>query len=153
MFLQADSLLAEPQKKPKNTGVGSLSALQRIFPTQESKLGMEGLRKTAVEIWLGMRVKGCWVQTVGVGWESLGASQWQGGINEAEGRDLDVNISWWRHWVQDRIRRTASFITWPWVNPCATPVLKCLMYKMKELDQKPLRPLVSLTSCDSWYLL
>ena len=31
--LQADSLPAEPQKKPKNTGVGSLSLLQGIFPT------------------------------------------------------------------------------------------------------------------------
>ena len=27
---------AEPQGKPKNTGVGSLSLLQQIFPTQES---------------------------------------------------------------------------------------------------------------------
>ena len=34
--LQEDSLLAEPQGKPQNTGVGSLSLLQRIFPTQES---------------------------------------------------------------------------------------------------------------------
>ena len=34
--LQADSLPAEPQGKPKNTGVGSLSLLQWIFPTQES---------------------------------------------------------------------------------------------------------------------
>ena len=29
--LQADSLPAEPQGKPKNTGVGSLSLLQQIF--------------------------------------------------------------------------------------------------------------------------
>ena len=34
--LQADSLPAEPQGKPKITGVGSLSLLQRIFLTQES---------------------------------------------------------------------------------------------------------------------
>ena len=34
--LQVDSLPAEPQGKPKNTGVGSLSLLQQIFPTQES---------------------------------------------------------------------------------------------------------------------
>ena len=34
--LQADSLPAEPQGKPKNTGVGCLSLLQRIFLTQES---------------------------------------------------------------------------------------------------------------------
>ena len=34
--LQVDSLPAEPPGKPKNTGEGSLSLLQRIFPTQES---------------------------------------------------------------------------------------------------------------------
>ena len=33
--LQADSLPAEPQGKPKNIGVGSLSLLQGILPTQE----------------------------------------------------------------------------------------------------------------------
>ena len=33
--LQADSLPADPQGEPKNTGVGSLSLLQGIFPTQE----------------------------------------------------------------------------------------------------------------------
>ena len=38
--LQADSLPAEPQGKPKNTGVGSLSLLQQIFPTQESNWGL-----------------------------------------------------------------------------------------------------------------
>ena len=32
--LQVASLPAEPQGKPKNTGVGSLSLLQGIFPTQ-----------------------------------------------------------------------------------------------------------------------
>ena len=34
--LRADSLPAEPPGKPKNTGVDSLSLLQRIFLTQES---------------------------------------------------------------------------------------------------------------------
>ena len=33
--LQADSSLSEPPGKPKNTGVGSLSIVQGIFPTQE----------------------------------------------------------------------------------------------------------------------
>ena len=33
--LQADSLSSEPPGKPKNTGVGSLSLLQGIFPIQE----------------------------------------------------------------------------------------------------------------------
>ena len=38
--LQADSLPAEPQGKPKNTGVVSLSLLQGIFLTQEPNWGL-----------------------------------------------------------------------------------------------------------------
>ena len=38
--LQADSLPAKPQGKPKNTGVVSLSLLQQIFLTQESNQGL-----------------------------------------------------------------------------------------------------------------
>ena len=38
--LQVDSLPVEPQRKPKNTGVGSLSLLQGIFLTQESIWGL-----------------------------------------------------------------------------------------------------------------
>ena len=38
--LQVDSLPAEPQEKPKNTGLGSLSLLQWIFQTQESNWGL-----------------------------------------------------------------------------------------------------------------
>ena len=36
VLLQADSLPPEPPGKPKNAGVGSLSLLQGICPTQES---------------------------------------------------------------------------------------------------------------------
>ena len=38
--LQVDSSPAEPPEKPKNTGVGSLSLLQRIFLTQELNQGV-----------------------------------------------------------------------------------------------------------------
>ena len=38
--LQVDSLPAEPQGKPKNTGVGGLSLLQQIFLTQELNQGL-----------------------------------------------------------------------------------------------------------------
>jgi len=38
--LQADSLPAEPQGKPKNTGVGSLSLLQEICLTQKLNWGL-----------------------------------------------------------------------------------------------------------------
>ena len=37
--VQTDSLPAEPEGKPKNTGVGSLSLLQGNFPTQELNQG------------------------------------------------------------------------------------------------------------------
>jgi len=37
---QVASLPAEPPGKPKKTGVGGLSLLQRIFPTQESNQGL-----------------------------------------------------------------------------------------------------------------
>ena len=38
--LQVDSLPAEPQEKPRNTGVSSLSLPQWIFPTQELNRGL-----------------------------------------------------------------------------------------------------------------
>ena len=38
--LQVESFLSEPPGKPKNTGVGSLSLLQQIFPTQELNRGL-----------------------------------------------------------------------------------------------------------------
>ena len=38
--LQADSLPAEPSGKPENTGVGFLSLIQQIFPTQEWNQGL-----------------------------------------------------------------------------------------------------------------
>ena len=38
--LQADSLQSEPARKPMNTGVGSLSLLQGIFPSQELSWGL-----------------------------------------------------------------------------------------------------------------
>ena len=48
--LQADSLPAEPPGKPKNTGVGSLALLQRIFLTQESNRGLLHCRRTLYQL-------------------------------------------------------------------------------------------------------
>ena len=48
--LQADSLPAEPQGKPKNTGVGSLSLLQGIFLTQESNWGLLHCREILYQL-------------------------------------------------------------------------------------------------------
>ena len=48
--LQADSLPAEPQGKPKNTGVGSLSLLQGIFPTEELNRGLLHCRQILYQL-------------------------------------------------------------------------------------------------------
>ena len=48
--LQVDSLPAEPQGKPKNTGSGSLTLLQRIFPTQESNQGLRHCRRILYQL-------------------------------------------------------------------------------------------------------
>ena len=48
--LQADSLPAESPGKPKNTGVGSLSLLQWIFPIQESNQGFLHCRKILYQL-------------------------------------------------------------------------------------------------------
>ena len=43
--IAGDSLPAEPPGKPKNAGVGSLSLLQEIFPTQELNWGLLHCRR------------------------------------------------------------------------------------------------------------
>ena len=45
-----DSLPAEPPGKPKSTGVGSLSLLQQIFPTQESNQGLLHFRRILYQL-------------------------------------------------------------------------------------------------------
>ena len=48
--LQVDSLPAEPQGKPKNTGVNNLSHLQGIFPTQELNWGLLYCRRILYQL-------------------------------------------------------------------------------------------------------
>ena len=48
--LQVNSLPAEPQGKPGNTGVGSLSLLQRIFLTQELNRGLLHCRQILYQL-------------------------------------------------------------------------------------------------------
>ena len=49
--LQVDSSPAEPQRKPKNTGVGSLFLLQWVFPTQESNQGLLHCRRILYQLY------------------------------------------------------------------------------------------------------
>ena len=53
--VQAESLPAEPQGKPKNTGVGSLSLLQGIFLNQESSWGLLHCRRILYQLSLRLQ--------------------------------------------------------------------------------------------------
>ena len=48
--LQANSLPADSQRKPKNTEVGNLFLLQRIFLTQESNWGLLPCRQILYQL-------------------------------------------------------------------------------------------------------
>ena len=69
--LQADSLPAEPQGKPKNTGVGSLLLLQRIFLTQKSNWGLLHCRQVLYQL-------------------SCEGSPQEHGVNQKEDKDLKI---------------------------------------------------------------
>ena len=62
--LQADSLLSEPPGKPKNTGVGSLSLLQGIFPIQESNRGLLPCRRILDQLSYQGGPQNCYIKWV-----------------------------------------------------------------------------------------
>ena len=72
--LQADSLPAEAQWKPKNTGVGSLSLLQEIFPTQKSNWGLLHCRQILYQL------------------------SYQGIWQREKGENKTSNVCWRRKW-------------------------------------------------------
>ena len=61
--LQVDSLPVELQGKPKNTGVGSLSLLQEIFPTKELNRGPLHCRRILYQLSCGELASKTWKQT------------------------------------------------------------------------------------------
>ena len=57
----ADSLPSEPPGKPKNTGVGSVSLLQGIIPTQKSNRGLLYFRQILSQLsYQGRRADSHW---------------------------------------------------------------------------------------------
>ena len=69
--MQADSLPAEPPGKPKNTGVGSLSLLQRIFLSQESNRGLLHCRRILYQL----NYQHLWEMTFEQCWDKVGVGQ------------------------------------------------------------------------------
>ena len=72
-------LRAEPQGKPKNTGMGSLSLLQQIFPTQELTQGLLNCKQILYQLnyWgilLHLICQQIWNSAVAIGLEKLSSS-------------------------------------------------------------------------------
>ena len=92
--LQADSLPAEPPGKPKNTGVGSLSLLQQISPTQELNQGVLHCRWTLSQLSYqgspGLSQLICKMRTVLILWGFV-RIPW---VKDA--RECRTVIAWWR---------------------------------------------------------
>ena len=72
-ILQVDSLPAETPRKPKNTGVGSLSLLQRVFPTQESNQGLLHCRQILYGTLIPSAQRLVWAAKQALGNAALGA--------------------------------------------------------------------------------
>ena len=62
--LWADALLSELSGKPKNTGVGSLSLLQGIFPIQESNWGLLHCRQILYQLSYQGSPQNCYINWV-----------------------------------------------------------------------------------------
>ena len=75
LALQADSLPAEPQGKPKNTRMDSLSLLQWIFPTQGSNQGLHHCRRILHQ--LSYQEAHCFCQVTSVVSNSVQPHRWQ----------------------------------------------------------------------------
>ena len=58
--LQVDSLSSKPSRKPKNTGVGNLALLQRIFLTQELNWGLLHCRQIFKQLSCQGSPRGLW---------------------------------------------------------------------------------------------
>ena len=96
--LQADSLPAEPQEKPKNSGVGSLSHLPWIFPTQDLNQGLLHCRQILYQVsYQGSPgTKNTWINQ-----DTVLAHK----IPTVQGRNNSTVLSWWcrnRPWWEYR---------------------------------------------------
>ena len=103
--LQVNSLLAEPEGKPKNIGVGSLSLLQQIFLTQEWNWGLLPCRWILYQLsFQGSPIQ--WIASLNHPkdwriWDSLCACEELNGPNQGWCHQISVlQRSFWLMWRQ-----------------------------------------------------
>ena len=90
--LLTDSLPAEPQEKPKNTGVDSLSLLQWIFPTQESNWSLLNSRQILYQLSYQGRPTQRNVMLLSQTWNHSRLLKIQQSVINIITRHIDINI-------------------------------------------------------------
>ena len=128
-----DSLPAEPQGKPKNTGVGSRSLLQRVFPTQELNRGLlhcrqifcrlsyqgrpTGLKPGAYEPFFRHNCDAGWVARHSP-YKGRFAMKWAGDREHVKGAGRGIGVKGNQHssmWVARKLKPGLPQLQWKWL--------------------------------------
>ena len=89
LTLWVDSLPSEPPGKPRNTGMGSLSLLQRNFPTQKSSQGLLHCRQILYQLsYKGIPLKWYWSHIQGL--QCTGDTKWEMPLHQCELRKAQI---------------------------------------------------------------
>ena len=104
--LQVDSLPSEPSGKPRNTGVGSLTLPQGIFPTQESNWALLHCRRILYQLSYQGSPLNSWME---VNWAERGM-EWRRGLrarSSGSPQEGTTNL-----WARRRERAAPALGTW-----------------------------------------
>ena len=105
LALQADSLPAEPQGKPKNTGVSSLSFVQWICLTQGSSCGLLHCRQILYQL--------SWQRSPPVGMVII-----QKRRNKSVGEDVGKKCNTVRCWCECKLVQPLRTYVWKFPKKC-----------------------------------
>ena len=120
--LQVDSLPAEPQGKPKNTGKGSLSLLQQIFPTQELNHSLLHCRQILHQLSYQGRPRKSHSNSVQVQSPENQGSQWCKSQSKSRRRWEEGPTQWWdRKEKGGESLAPLSFVLFPSTAACVKP--------------------------------
>ena len=118
--LQVDSLLAEPQEKPKNTGVGSLSLLQPVFPIHEWNWGLLHCRWILYQLNYQGNGKGrkiCTLLVLGFALRLSGDQSWEKHIFKCKISAIAKSLSICKSLLlREEFGLKSWWTTWAWVQ-------------------------------------
>ena len=120
-----DSLPAEPQGKPKNTGVGNLSLLQQFIPAQERNWGLLHCRQILCQMSYQGSPVAC--QPMQETWDTGSILGWGRSPGGGHGNLLQYSC------LENPKERGVWWAIVPRVAKCQTSSLKCRMLPPKSM--------------------